>query len=63
MSVYFLQRLMNEWYRDLLRIKIEKRIIKLIEITGVEQNEWQVQTMKTKWGSCNPNKKRLLFNL
>ena len=32
-------------------------------MTGETVNCWQIQSMKTKWGSCNPDKKRLLFNL
>ena len=57
------ERLMNERYRELLKSQIEKRINVLISLTGVRPNEWQIQIMKTKWGSCNPDKKRLLFNL
>ena len=57
------ERLMNEWYRELLKEQIEKRINSLIGSTGIFPEEWQIQTMKTKWGSCNPDKKRLLFNL
>ena len=57
------ERLMNEWYRELLKEQIEKRVNSLIGSTGIFPEEWQIQTMKTKWGSCNPDKKRLLFNL
>ncbi len=57
------ERLMNEWYRELLKEQIEKRINSLIGSTGIFPEEWQIRTMKTKWGSCNPDKKRLLFNL
>ncbi len=57
------ERLMNEWYRELLKEQIEKRVNSLIGSTGIFPEDWQIQTMKTKWGSCNPDKKRLLFNL
>lgn len=57
------EKLMNDWYRDLLKPQIEKRLKSLNEITGEQPNVWQIQIMKTKWGSCNPDKKRLLFNL
>lgn len=57
------ERLMNEWYRELLKEQIEKRVNSLIGSTGIFLEDWQIQTMKTKWGSCNPDKKRLLFNL
>ena len=57
------EKLMNDWYRDLLKPQIEKRLKSLNEITGEQPNFWKIQIMKTKWGSCNPDKKRLLFNL
>lgn len=57
------EKLMNDWYRDLLKPQIEKRLKNLSEITGEQASIWQIQIMKTKWGSCNPDKKRLLFNL
>lgn len=62
-SIESREKLMNEWYRDLLKPQIEKRIKFLVDSTGENVNCWQVQSMKTKWGSCNPEKKRLLFNL
>lgn len=57
------EKLMNDWYRDLLKPQIEKRLNNLYENTGKQPDAWQIQIMKTKWGSCNPDKKRLLFNL
>lgn len=57
------EKIMNEWYRELLKEQIEKRINLLVSSTGIAPKEWQIQTMKTKWGSCNSDKKRLLFNL
>jgi len=33
------------------------------EVIGVEVNEWGVKRMKTKWGSCNINARRIWLNL
>ena len=57
------ERLMNEWYRDLLKPQIQKRVEELIEKTGKTPPDWQIKLMKTKWGSCNNEDGRLLFNL
>lgn len=57
------ERLMNEWYRDLLKPQIQKRVEELIEKTGKSPSDWQIKLMKTKWGSCNNEDARLLFNL
>lgn len=57
------EKLMNDWYRDLLKPQIGKRLNNLYETTGKQPDAWQIQIMKTKWGSCNPDKNRLLFNL
>lgn len=57
------EKLMNEWYRDLLRPQVQKRVEELIEKTGKTPSDWQIKLMKTKWGSCNSEEGRLLFNL
>jgi predicted metal-dependent hydrolase len=30
---------------------------------GVQSEDWNVKQMKTKWGTCNVQKKRILINL
>ena len=53
----------NAWYREELKSEILALIIKWENIIGVNVNEWAIKKMKTKWGSCNIAKKRLLLNL
>lgn len=62
-SIESRERLMNEWYRELLKPQIQKRVAELVEKTGKTPSDWQIKLMKTKWGSCNSDEGRLLFNL
>jgi predicted metal-dependent hydrolase len=57
------QELMNKWYRDQLKKEILELLIKWERKIGVNVNVWGVKLMKTKWGSCNIEKKRIWLNL
>ena len=55
--------IMNEWYRTELKKQIPE-IIKTWETKlGLEIDDWQVKLMKTKWGSCNIEKRKIWLNL
>lgn len=54
---------MKEWYRKQLKIQIPPLIEKWEKILGVKVADWRVKQMKTKWGSCNTEKKRIWLNL
>jgi hypothetical protein len=53
----------NEWYRAELKKLIPEIIQKWEQKIGVQVSEWQVKQMKTKWGTCNIEKKRIWINL
>ncbi len=55
--------IMTEWYRAELKKHIPTIIEKWEKILKVKVNGWQVKQMKTKWGSCNREKKRIWINL
>ncbi len=55
--------LMTEWYRIQLKKIIPDIIHKWETILKVKINDWQVKQMKTKWGSCNIERKRIWVNL
>ena len=55
--------ILNEWYRDQLKKQIPVIIDKWEKILNVKVEAWQVKQMKTKWGSCNIEKKRIWINL
>jgi predicted metal-dependent hydrolase len=54
---------MKEWYRKELKKKIPSLIEKWEKVIGVQSNEWGVKLMRTKWGACNTEAKRIWLNL
>jgi len=55
--------IMNEWYRTELKKLIPDIIEKWGKRIDVNVSEWRVKHMKTKWGSCIIEKKRIWLNL
>ncbi len=58
-----IERWLDAWYREALKRKAEPRIAKWVERLGVSEPTWGVKRMKTKWGSCNPDKGNVWINL
>ena len=57
------QIILNEWYRKELKKQIPLIIKKWEKINQVVVNDWGVKQMKTKWGTCNIEEKRIWINL
>jgi predicted metal-dependent hydrolase len=57
------QIIINEWYREELKKLIPLLIEKWEIRIGVKANEWKIKQMKTRWGTCNIEKKRVWLNL
>lgn len=57
------QEVITEWYRAELKKLIPGIIEKWEKSLNVTIDEWQVKQMKTNWGTCNIEKKRILINL
>ena len=55
--------IINEWYRKQLKNQIPELINKWEKIMEVSVSDWGVRQMKTKWGSCNIEQKRIWLNL
>jgi len=53
----------NEWYRTLLKEKIEIYLPKWENITGLYCYSWQTKYMTTRWGTCNTNTRKIWLNL
>lgn len=58
-----LRKLLLEWHRQELSKEVTKLLDKWQPITGLDVGSWSVRRMKTKWGTCDPVKKRIGFNL
>ena len=56
-------RAMKEWYRKELKKLIPDLIDKWESVIAVKSSAWGIKQMKTKWGSCNPDAKRIWLNL
>lgn len=57
------ENVMTNWYRKNLKEQIPPLIEKWQKIIGVEVEQWEVRKMKTKWGTCNREAKRIWINL
>lgn len=56
-------RVMSAWYRAYLRITIPLLIAKWEKALGVQVAEWGIKQMKTRWGTCNIQARRIWINL
>jgi predicted metal-dependent hydrolase len=54
---------LNEWYRQQLKIKIPIPLDRWEPLIGEHISNWGIKKMKTKWGSCNIAQKRIWLNL
>ena len=54
---------MDEWYRNYLKRISTELIEKWENIMGVKSNELGIKKMRTRWGTCNTQAKRIWLNL
>ncbi|MDD3877845.1 MAG: SprT family zinc-dependent metalloprotease [Bacteroidales bacterium] len=57
------ETIISEWYRSELKNLIQPIIDKWSLKMGIQILDWQVKQMKTRWGTCNIDKKRIWLNL
>lgn len=57
------QKFLDNWLRQQMNFLLSPLIAKWQSIIGVQVGSWGVRVMKTRWGSCNPTKKRIWLNL
>jgi predicted metal-dependent hydrolase len=62
-SVEKSHEIMSEWYRAELKKQCPAYIEKWEKLLNVKVNDWQIKRMKTMWGSCNIEAKRIWLNL
>lgn len=57
------EHVLNEWYREQLKRKLPEVVQKCEQVVGVHASEWKIKNMRTKWGTCNIDRKRIWLNL
>jgi predicted metal-dependent hydrolase len=57
------ERVLLAWYRKQLKGAVPPLIAKWEAIMGVQVAEGAVKKMKTRWGTCNPQARRIWLNL
>ena len=57
------QLVLQEWYRSELKNRIPALLERWQPIIGHEVSSWGIKRMKTKWGSCNIEQRRIWLNL
>lgn len=57
------ERVLRHWYRMRLRELIPPLLTKWEAVLGVYAVGWGIKKMKTKWGACNPQARRIWLNL
>lgn len=57
------ERALQAWYREQLKARIPVLLEKWQPILGIEADTWGVKRMKTRWGSCTTEARRIWLNL
>ena len=57
------ERAFAAWYRSQLREQIPRLVEKWARVMNCAAPSWMIKHMKTRWGTCDPDKRRILLNL
>lgn len=56
------RKVLESWEKDTLRAALEELIPAWEERTGLKAARWSVKRLRSRWGSCQPETRRLVFN-
>ena len=56
-------RVMQGWYRQQLKTLIPPLLQRWEKALNVQAADWAIKKMKTKWGTCNTEARRIRLNL
>lgn len=57
------EQVLQQWYRQQLKEMIPPLLAKWQPALGVQAADWGIKRMKTKWGACNIEARRIWLNL
>ncbi|WP_020072847.1 M48 family metallopeptidase [Faecalispora sporosphaeroides] len=57
------EKLLIEWYRQELKRILETVAIDCEKKTGIHAEDFRIKNMRTRWGTCNIDKRRIWINL
>jgi predicted metal-dependent hydrolase len=57
------EAVLQAWYREQLKARIPAMLEKWQPLLGVQVADWRIKKMKTKWGSCSIDARRIWLNL
>lgn len=57
------QKQLDQWYQKQLRQILPELAAKYESVVGQQASEWRFRRMKTRWGSCQIQKKRICLNI
>lgn len=57
------KKVLQRWYREQLKALVPSLLEKWQQTLGVQVAHWGVKKMKTKWGGCNVEARRIWLNL
>jgi predicted metal-dependent hydrolase len=57
------ERVLHRWYRQHLRELVPPLLTKWEATLGVQVAVWGIKRMKTRWGTCNADARRIWLNL
>lgn len=57
------RRQLDKWYQGQLMEVLPELVTKYEAVVGRHASEWRFRRMKTRWGSCNIQKKRICLNI
>ncbi|MBU4581911.1 MAG: M48 family metallopeptidase [Proteobacteria bacterium] len=57
------EKVLQRWYREQLKTLVPPLLEKWQQALGVQVADWGIKKMKTKWGGCNVEARRIWLNL
>lgn len=56
------ERVLQRWYRQQLQRLVPRLLAKWERAIGVKATEWRIKRMRTKWGACSIEARRIWLN-